>query len=267
MEPKDSKNLQTLDKALKTLTCFSRQRPEWGITELSQQLELSKSIVHRIVSTLENWGFLEQNPVSKKYRLGIKLFELGSLVSGELEIRRHALPVMQELADFSGETVNLTIVDRPSYEGVCIETVDSNQSVKFSTRVGTTMPLHWGASHKILMAFLSDTEINIIINRKGLSPLTEHTITKAELLKEELKKIRRQGYAVSREEVDLGAAAVAAPIFDQHGQITAGLTVVGPLYRMQPKKLEMLIDRVRAAARAITAKIGGRDWAGTNDKC
>ena len=262
MEPKDSKNLQTLDKALKTLTCFSRQRPELGITELSQQLELSKSIVHRIVSTLENWGFLEQNAASKKYRLGIKLFELGNLVSGELEIRSHALPIMQELADYSGETVNLTVVDRVSYEGVCIETVESQQSIKFSTRVGTTMPLHWGASRKILMAYLSPTEVDLVIQRNGQSPIIERTIKKPELLKEELRRIHLQGYAISREEVDSGAAAVAAPIFDLHGQITAGVTIVGPLYRMQPNKLEMLIDRIRKAAREITAKIGGREWAG-----
>ncbi|MHB8983974.1 MAG: IclR family transcriptional regulator, partial [Carboxydocellales bacterium] len=171
-------------------------------------------------------------------------------------------PIMQELADYSGETVNLTVVDRVTYEGVCIETVDSQQSVKFSTRVGTTMPLHWGASHKILMAYLSPPEIDLVIHRNGLSPITEQTINKPELLKEELRRISLQGYAISREEVDLGAAAVAAPIFDQHGQITAGITIVGPLYRMQPNKLEMLIDRVRAASRDITAKIGGREWAG-----
>jgi len=254
---KESQTLQTLERGLKILSYFRVGKTEWGITELSKELSLSKSIVHRLVSTLEQEGFLEQNPITNRYRLGLKLFELGTLAVMDLDVRHFAFPVMQELAEKTGETVNLTVVNYQTFEGVCIATVDSPQSVKFTTRVGTSLPLHWGASHKILLAFLTNQEIHKVIETKGLPQMTENTITDEEKLWHEINKIRANGYAISREEVDIGAAAVAAPIFDREGKIAAGLTVVGPLYRLTEEKITTIIPLLCERAAWITARMGG----------
>ncbi|MFZ5626362.1 MAG: IclR family transcriptional regulator [Bacillota bacterium] len=254
---KEVQTLQTLERGLKVLSCFTAERNEWGISELARELGLAKSIVHRLVSTLEQGGFLEQNPLTHRYRLGLRLFELGSLVAADREVRQYALPVMQELAAETGETVNLTVVNYQTWEGVCLATVDSPQSVKFTTRVGTSMPLHWGASHKILLAFLQDEEIRQAIEVKGLPGLTANTITSVERLWQEVATIRARGYALSFEEVDPGAAAVAAPIFGCDGRIAAGLTVVGPLYRLTEKKIQAIIPLVCQGAGRITARLGG----------
>ncbi|WP_411502399.1 IclR family transcriptional regulator [Brevibacillus centrosporus] len=143
MENKKTAKLETGDRILKILECFTLDKPEWGVSELSEHLQVYKSVTHRALVTLENRGFVKQNPVNQKYALGIKLFELGMIVANQMNLRSIAKPIMEELCEQTNETVMLMIVDH--LEGICIEKVESSQSVRYTSPMGKRVPLHAGA--------------------------------------------------------------------------------------------------------------------------
>lgn len=254
--PKKRQTLQTLERGLRLLGCFNDKKPEWGVTELATHMGLSKTVVHRIIVTLEQMGYLSQNEQNKKYRLGLKVFELGIIAANQLQLRQVAKPIMERLAADTGETVNLTVLDPPMRAGICIETVESSQQIKLTTRIGNVGPLHRGASRKILLAYLDPEERDRYLEPSVIgTPLSEE---EKRDLADDLAVIREQGYAVSQGEVDPDAFAVSAPIYDAAGSVVAGLTVSGPRYRTEADRLKALTHLVCAGARDVSRRLG---WA------
>lgn len=251
---KQRQTLQTLERGLRLLSCFDDRHPELGITELATRMNLSKTIVYRIVATLEKLGFLTQNKENRKYRLGLKVFELGVVAASQMELRKIALPVMQELAAQTNETVNLTVLDVADRAGICIETIESSQQIKLTTRIGNVGPLHRGASRKILLAYLDTAERSLYLAPSVIgTTLTSQEFT---ALEKELNDIRDRGYAVSEGEVDRDAFAVSAPVFDATGSVVAGLTVSGPRYRTDEQRLQQLIELTRDSAHKLSQQLG-----------
>ncbi|MGN8646544.1 IclR family transcriptional regulator [Gracilibacillus sp. HCP3S3_G5_1] len=244
-------NLKTVDRILSLLECFTDDNPEWGVTELSIELGLYKSVVHRMLSTLEDRGYITKNPDTKKYKLGLKLFELGMVVSRQMNLKEIAKPVIEDLSQLTDETVLLTIVD--GKEGVCIEKLESGQSIKSTSQLGKRVPLYAGAPTKLLLAYLPEDTIKNI--SKDLKSFTKHTITDPEQLKEELLQIRRQGFCYSFSELDYGSAGVAYPIFNHQQKVIASLSVVGPEFRMQDR-MDEISESVKKGAQTISEQLG-----------
>ncbi|AQS54934.1 MAG: IclR family transcriptional regulator [Novibacillus thermophilus] len=251
---KQRQTLQTLERGLRLLSCFDDRHPELGITEMAMRMNLSKTIVYRIVATLEKLGFLTQNPENRKYRLGLKVFELGVVAASQIELRQVALPIMKELAAGTNETVNLTVLDAVDRAGICIETVESSQPIKLTTRIGNVGPLHRGASRKILLAYLDSAERQLYLDPSAIGT----TLSPDEMmqLEKELNAIRERGYAVSEGEVDPDAFAISAPVFDASGSIVAGLTVSGPRFRTDEQRLQQLTEWTCRSARKLSQQLG-----------
>ncbi|WP_248928804.1 IclR family transcriptional regulator [Paenibacillus hamazuiensis] len=252
MIPKAPEKLETVDRILVMLECFTDEKPEWGVTELGEQLGLYKSVVHRMLSTLERRGYVVKNPHTKKYALGLKLFELGMLVGRQMNLRAIARPVMEELGVKTNETVLLSIAD--SLSGVCIEKIESNQSIKSTSQLGKRVPLYAGAPTKLLLAYLPPESIDAVI-ANSLVAYTEQTTVEPDRLSRDLEEIRRQGYCITYGELDIGSAGVAFPICNHEGKTIASLSVVGPEFRMKDA-MRTYWEHCREAAHAISRQLG-----------
>lgn len=248
-------SVKILDKTFRILALFSASTPEWGVTDLAAEAGMPKSTVYRVLRVLLRHEILAQDPLTKRFRLGLGALELGRRAYEGMELRRMALPVLQRIAALSDETAVLQVLNRERDRVVCVERAQRQTGLRLILEVGSTAPLHAGASSKVLLAFLSDDEIEAVIAR-GLPPLTAHTITDADRLRRDLAEIRERGYAVSYEETDDGAAGVAVPIWDRDGRVVAGLTIAGPLSRLNQATIARYLDLARDGAAQIAKELG-----------
>ncbi|MDP9729146.1 IclR family transcriptional regulator [Alicyclobacillus tolerans] len=253
LEPDSSKDKtrtsQTLARGLRILDCFVTYGEELGVAELSNLLHLPRTVVARLVTTLAEHGYLAQNQENKKYRLGMSAYILGMHANREYSLRQMAWPSMQCLAASSGETVSLTMLDEERLVGICIASIDSPLPIKLTTRTGSVLPLHRGATRKILLAYASEAIKETVLTQ--LQEISQSSPDSVESLKKELLEIRRKGYAYSEEELDDGAFAVAAPILTEKGELLAGIGVAGPIYRKTEESLQRLISLILSSAREI----------------
>ena len=242
--------------AVRLLEAFVDGPAEYGISELSRQAGLSKSTVHRLVTTLVEVGWLERNPTTDKYRLGLKLFELGSAVAARLEVRECALPVMHDLMQRVGEAVHLAILDGDHV--VYVAKVESQHAIRLFTQVGGHGPAHCIGVGKVLLAHAPAAVVEQVM-AAGLPAFTPHTITEPAALRAHLADVRRQGYALNLEESELGLVSVAAPVRDHSGAVVAGLSVAGPSQRLPAAKLPGLIAQTVEAADEVSRRMGYRN--------
>ena len=245
-----------VDHALDVLCAFERPPHEFGASELARQLGMTKNHVFRVLKTFEARGFVRR--VDDRYVVGVRAFEIGQLAVKHLDVVRVARPVIQNLHQQTGETVHLAVLDTTMLEAVCIERIESHHPVRLSAEVGRRFPLHAGACPKVLLAFLPQAEREAVVAR-GLPAFTRYTVTDPAELRAELDEIRRCGYAVADEDLDLGAAAVAAPIRDWSGQVVAALSVAGPIARVRKGLNTVLRGAVLAAAEHISGDSGIRN--------
>lgn len=248
------KIINSIDRTLQILQLFSPQKPEWGISEISKELNLYKSCIHNTLYTLLNRGFVVQNPSNGKYRLSIKFFELGSIVLENIDLRKVAHPYMEKLMREFNETVHLGILSEG--EVVSIEQEKSSQSLQNQIFIGRRAPLHCTGVGKALLAFLDTEKIDQIILEKGLKKYTENTITDAIRLKKELREIQIQGYAVDNMEHEMGVRCIASPIREHTGKVIASISVSGPAFRLKQSNIPCIADKVIIYSAKISQEMG-----------
>lgn len=246
--------IHSINRAVKILNSLAYKKEEIGITDLSKQLNLHKSTVHRILVTLEDEGFVLKNNISQKYQLGMKLLELGNIAKEQIEIKNQALPIMQELAQNTEESIDLNILIDD--KRVSIEKIESPHDVRRIIQLGKSLPLYCGGSGKAILAFQSDLEIERIIQKETLISRGPNTITDPTKLKVHLKEVRKKGYALSFEERSLGSASIAAPIFNYQGKAIASLSISGPITRFTRQKISLYVSLIQKAAYEISRAIG-----------
>lgn len=254
MKKKSSEPLKSVEKALQILEAFNITHPELSVSELEYILSLPKVSIYRFLRVLLKRGFIMQNPQTRKYRLGIKVFELGSLVLKDMELRKVAFPLIEELSRKSGETVHLGVLD--GREAVSIEGSESGYSLRISLPIGKRVCLHSTGIGKAVLAFLSDEEIDEIIEEKGLPRFTNNTITDFYTLKKEIHLIRNQGYAIDNEENEPGIRCVAAPILDSSQHVIASISISGPSIRITNERIPELADMVVETSQKISKALG-----------
>jgi len=250
----EKKIIQSIDRALQILELFSLEKPEWGVTEISKALNIYKSNVHNVLTTLAEKGFIIKDSKTDKYKLGIKFFELGSIVIKNMDLRKIAHPYIEELSKEFNETVHLGILDKGRV--ISIEGEESAKGLSSHIEIGRRAPLHCTAVGKAIMAYLSEEEINLIIKEKGLKRFTENTITTKKDLRNEFKKIREQGYAVDNIEHEEGVRCVAGPIRDYTGKVIASMSISGPAFRINEGKIPIIAKKVKEYCNCISKEMG-----------
>jgi len=248
-----STSVKTIDRLVRIIDCFSPARLAWTLTDMSEELDLPKSTLHRFLRSLDAHGILRQDDETKQWRLGYRLCVWGSLAERSTALHDVARPVMRDLTAQTGEMSLLTIYH--AGEIVCAEKIESPHSVRLALDVGARRPPHAGASSKVLMAFLPPEEIGLIIRDRGLPKLCANTITDEHQLEAELRRIRELGYAQSVEETDLGAWGVATPIRDWDGKVIAAIGVAGPTSRFGEELARDYVMRCEEAARRVSSAL------------
>ncbi len=246
--------LRSVDRAIAVLKTFSEEEPELGVTELSQRLELSKSTVHRLLASLQRARLVDQDPKTEKYRLGIALVRLAGLVLKQIDVWQVSRPFLRSLAEVCEETVNLAVLTGDG-KVINIDGVSSPRMVRNVGWIGREMLPHCVASGKALLAYLPQQRLERIL-AKGLPRFTEETIADPILLREELKRVRQQGYAVAHEELEIGLVAVAAPIWNHEGKVVAAVSVSGPSFRLSSEKIPELAELTRRTTNDISHQLG-----------
>ena len=240
--------LSSVRNAARLLKQFSTRDREVGVSELARRLDLGKSTVHRLVSTLAAEHLLEQNPDNGKYRLGLAVYDLGAAVSTHLDLHEAVVPPMERLRNATGETVQVAVLD--GREVVYVERLDSPHTLRLFLDVGRRNWAHSTATGKCLLAYASDYELDRLLDGWQLAGLTPETVTDHKKLRTQLAKIRRQGYAQNLNESEVGVLSVAAPIRDGGGGVVAAMSVAGPAARMDPILGKIAAAVVESAALA-----------------
>lgn len=247
---------QSVTKALGLLNLFI-DHEELSLQEITEKSKMPKSTVYRLLTTLENGGMLYKTKESthdSRYSLGLKLLELGELVSNRLECRVIALPFMEQLAEEINEAIHLVV--RSQGKAAYIEKVDSTRALRLNTRVGKTTPLFTGSGPKMLLAFLPEERQDKILNSPNIHEVATKKPINIEELKQELLEIRKNKYAYSEGEQDDDTTGVSFPIFDFQGNVIASLAVSGPSSRFEGERLEMIKEKSRLAADKISIQLG-----------
>lgn len=246
-------SVQTIQRASVILRCFMESNTELGVTFISQRVGIHKSTVSRLLSALRKEGFVEQNPETGKWRLGLGLLDLAGAVLERMDLRKAAQIPVRVLVEQTQETINVTVLD--GNECVNIESILSPKPIQYAGRLGRRTPLHCTSTGKVLLAFLTP-EARELLLLGTLSTCTKNTIVDRSALEQDLDLVRKQGYAIAHEEYEEGLSAIAAPIRDHKGQVVATVSVSGPTYRIGPGQIEEFIEPLFEAAYKISANLG-----------
>jgi IclR family transcriptional regulator, acetate operon repressor len=245
--------IASVERAADVLTLFATiDAPDLGVTEVANQLQLSKAVVHRLLTTLVLKEYLVSDARTRRYRLGPMALALGVAYTDRIDIRRLAQPYLRALSESSNETATLSL--RQGWSRLYIDQITPSREVKMTVAIGRPFPLHAGGSSKAFLAFLPQDEIERYINEHGLEELTDLTVTDPDALRCELKQVRESGYAVSLGERQAGAGSVAAPVLDRDHHPVAVMSVCGPVERFREEVVpvkELLLDATRRLSREL----------------
>lgn len=244
--------LSSVANAVKVLKSFTAGHPSWGVTELAAKLGLSKSSVHRILTTLADESLLEQDSKGR-YRLSLAMFDLAAAVPTQRGLHEAVLLPMTELRNRTGETVQVGVLD--GRQVVYVERLDSPHTLRMFTEMGRRNDAHCTATGKALLAFSSPTARERVMKGWVLPRQTEYTITSLPDLRKQLSEIRQRGYAENRHESELGVVSIAAPIRDGTGNAVAAMSVAGPAERMDDQH-QSITESVMTLTRVTSAQLG-----------
>jgi len=248
--------LQILERAFAILEVFSAEHPEWRATEIARELSLPVPTTHRILTALSRLGYTRQDPSTRRFRLGPAAVRLAERAQAGSDLAAVARETLRRLTEATGETALLTVVSPDRTRGVCLERVETSQPLRLSVQPGRQLPLHAGASQKVLLAFMRPEEIERIATGP-LEALCHATITDGELLRHELASIRTQGWASSFEETNIGVWGVAVPVLSPTG-IACAVGIAGPSPRLSTGRVRRDLLLVHEAARSIATALGLR---------
>jgi len=259
--PKPNNLVQTIERVSSILDILAQSAQGISIRELSSTIELPKGTTHRLLSSLIYFGYVRQEPKTRNYFLGLKFVELGQILLSQLDLRKEAEPFLRDLAERTKETIHLVILDRN--EIVYIDKVETDQNpsgLKMASRIGLRNPAHSSAVGKMILSNFSEEELQSFLKEKSLLRRTENTITDPIQLREHLKSLRKQGYAVDDEENEKGIRCVAAPIYNEIGKTVAAISITGPAFRVTRKIIqETLKKEVMETASSISKRLGYRE--------
>ena len=249
---------KSLQKALRILLCMGENGPEMGVTQLASGLSLNKTTVHRLLNAMEKFDLIEKDPEGDRYRLGLKLHDLGTKAVESRTLRTEAHRFLLELSRVSRESVSLAV---PGPGGVvCLDRADSRDTViTVSTPIGSRFPAHCTAVAKAALAYLPESEVDAILSGARLTPYTPFTLTSLPKVKKNLREVVERGYAMDCQETERGLTGVAAPVRSREGRVIAAVGMAGPTPRFRGKELAQKIALTKQIAGKISASLGDRN--------
>ena len=251
--------IQAIDRAVMVLNCYNFERKALGVRDISALTGLHKATAHRILVALEHNGFIEQDPHTGDYQLGLELFRLGQLAAVRLEVRDIARPYLQELTERVRETSHLAVLE--GTEVLYLDKVESQHALRMPSRTGWRVPAYCAALGKAMLACYDDDEVRRRMGKTKFVQHTPHTVRNMDEFIESLKVVRRRGYAVDNEEIEVGLACIGAPLRDHLGQVVGAISISAPSARLRPSGIPEVAEQVKLTAEAISDRLGYRPMA------
>ena len=248
-------NLKSLTKVVRVLDVFSTVDRALSLADIGQRTGFPKSTAHRLLAAMREAGLLDQDRERDRYRLGMKLFELGNIVLANMDLHREARPFVDALTRQSGQAVHLAVFD--GHRALVIHRADASPEKGQPTALIEQAPVHCTSVGKAILAFQTPATIDRVISA-GLLRFTDATITDPEQLRAHLAEIRERGYAQDEGEHQPGVRCVAAPIRDQSGRVVAGISITGPFWRLPLSEVDGLAKVAMHYANAISLAVGYR---------
>ena len=250
----------SVKKAFAILSAISSAKDGMGVSDLAKKLKMAKSTVHGMTSALEELGAAMRDPLTKKYKLGFALLEIGRSAYSQIDLQTSARPVTEELMERTRTSVFLGILN---WDRVTIlDIVESRQGLNITAPVGSAIPLFAGAVGKVFLASMPEQQAAKIVKSKGLPRFTDKSIVDLDVYFNELRQVREEGFAVDDEEYILGVRAVASPLMGL-GQLRSAIWAVGFKASLDEKRMQTLTGETQKAAKTISRRIqeqllGGR---------
>jgi IclR family KDG regulon transcriptional repressor len=254
---KDQKNrkvIASVQHALDILNLFEGSKSELGNAEIAKLLDKDPGTVAGLIYTLRLNNYLDQNPANRKYRLGLKLAERAAVLLNQLDLRKIATPYLENLREWSGESINLAIRDHQ--EVVYIERLFGNHALGIRSELGKRAPLHSTALGKALLAYMEPQNAGAILAEYNFFPVTPHTVTNLQQFQDELVRTRAKGFALDEQENELGGRCLAAPVFNNNGVVVAAVSMSVPLQRLPEEKIQEYGKKIFETAGEISRKLG-----------
>ncbi len=245
--------IQSLQRAIQLIDTLEEVGQPLSLRELSEKTSLPRSTTHRILSTLLDAGWVDQYS-DGKYGLGLRIFELGTGVAKIMDIREIAKPYMQKISAEINESVSLSVLSRG--EVLILSFVEAQSAFHVVSRVGARLPVHCTVQGKIMLAYMTKAEAKLILKGHGMEAYTLNTITSYDVLETDLEQIRKRGYAIEDSEFHVGLHSVAAPIYDEKGNVRYAFSVVSMFHKVFSPEFEKAKNLALAAAREISRKLG-----------
>lgn len=247
--------LGSVKKAVAIIEAFAEGQREWSVTELSRELNLPQPSLHHFLSTFRNVGWVVQDPISKRYRLGIKLWEIGCAAVNFRENAESARPFLHALMEACGETVHLGMISPEDPANVVyIDRVDSAEPVRIVTALGSRAPSHSSAMGKAILAHNERFENAVVA--KPLAAVTSHTITDPVLLKQDFAETRQRGYSIGKGEFIGEMIGIAVPVHDRFGAVTLGIGLWAPAQKMTTQYIDRIAPIMLETARKVSQQLG-----------
>jgi DNA-binding IclR family transcriptional regulator len=245
--------LHSLDRAVSVLEVLGESDAPLSLAEICQRMSLHKSTAHRSLMVLERSALIERTP-ENRFRLGLKLYELGNRAVEQIDLRTRVHPFFRRLAMQVGETVHLSVLQKTSV--VYLDKVEPNRRVCMSSKVGTSNPVYCTSMGKAMLAFQPEETIEQIVSKIRFVRFTNKTLCSREALLKALERVRRRGYAIDDEEVELGVRCVGAPIFNEHRRAIAAVSVSGPTSRITAQSVPGIAEHVLRCCGEISSSLG-----------
>ncbi len=247
-------SIQSVDRALQILTLFSNRYPVLGVTEISRAVGLSKGTVHGLIRTLLQHGFLQQDLPTRKYRLGLKIYELGIILAGTLEINQKAAGPVNQLAKETQLVCRLAIWDGDAM--VVTSTVHPRPRAVLPHQFGPRIHAYCSAVGKAVLAYLDEKQLADYLQRTQFFAFTPTTHCAKEALRKDLHETRQRGYALDREEAVMGMGCLGAPIFQRDSRVVGAVSISGNPQRMFGEKMDTFADELMKTAASISRYLG-----------
>jgi DNA-binding IclR family transcriptional regulator len=241
---------------LSILDVLAQSDSDLGPSELGEKLSLHRSTTHRLLKVLERHQFIRKGQVDGKYGLGIRLFELGNRVVSHFDLATCSQPFLRRLVDATGETAHVCVLN--DAEMVSVANVEGPWTLRTPSTVGRRTPLYCTSVGKVLLAYLPSVEQRQLLDRVTLIRRTRRTIVSRAALETELRSIRRRGFGMDNEEIEEGLRCTGAPVFNHRGEVTAAVSVAGPVFRLTKQRVPEIVRAVKAAGRDLSYEIGYR---------
>lgn len=254
MNKKNYYPIKVLEKSFLILDFLQKNASPTSITDISKKLSIYPSTVHRILSTLKSGGFVEQDPKTQKYLLGMRLVEFGSSKLNNMNLTKEIGPYLKELKEKFNETVHLGVLRKNKLLYLAKE--ESSQTIRMVSQIGNLAPLHCTGLGKILLAFLPYEKKDEILNKTKLIAYTNNTITNKKILEDELSKIKKQGFAIDDEEHEKDVFCIAVPVNNFENQTIAAISISVPKFRMNSNKQKEIREALINISDAISRRLG-----------